>query len=156
VQTAEKLQSSTIITGLSPMYAANPAEQGKLVGEAWESLPQPRPSISLEIVLPDATKSLYFNLGPHPPRLWPEDVELLHELWLELTTSRLGAKLHHRDVVGVALRRLEQELHSEREEHVICELEREVEQHTHEPLATEKSADAGPITYDGDIARPAK
>ncbi len=84
VQTAEKLQSSTIITGLSPLYAANPAEQGKLVGEAWESLPAPRPSISLEIVLPDATRSLYFNLGPHPPRLWPEDVELLHELWLEL------------------------------------------------------------------------
>jgi hypothetical protein len=135
VQTAQKLQSSSIVTGLSPVYAANPAEQGKLVGESWESLAAPRPSLSLEIVLPDASRSLFFNLGPHPPRLWPEDVELLHNLWLELTATRLGAKLHHRDVVGVALRRLEQQLHSAHEEYVICELEHEIEQHPQEFVA---------------------
>ena len=135
VQTAQKLQSSSIVTGLSPVYAANPAEQGKLVGESWESLAAPRPSLSLEIVLPEASRSLFFNLGPHPPRLWPEDVELLHNLWLELTATRLGAKLHHRDVVGVALRRLEQQLHSAQEEYVICELEQEIEQHPQELAA---------------------
>ena len=28
---------------------------------------------------------VFFNLGPHPPRLWPEDIELAHRLWLALS-----------------------------------------------------------------------
>ena len=137
VQTAQKLQSARIVTGLSPVYQMNPAEQGQVVGEAWEQLPQPRPSMSLEIVLPDPNQSVYFNLGPHPPRLWPEDVDLVHQLWLELTAKHLGAKLHHRDIIGVALRRLDQQLHSGQEAQVILELEREVQQqHPPEPVGT--------------------
>ena len=48
-------------------------------------------------------KSNFFDIGPHPPRLWPEDIGRLHELWLKLTRDRFGARLHHRDVVSVAL-----------------------------------------------------
>ena len=60
---------------------------------------------------------MYVNLGPHPPRLWPEDVDRVHDIWRTLTEKEgMGAKLHHRDVVGVALRRLEQELGSSEEE----------------------------------------
>jgi hypothetical protein len=115
VQAAAKIGSSRIVTGVSPLFA-DLSEQGKAVGEAWETLPQPRPSLSLEIVPADPHKSVYFNLGPHPPRLWPEDVNLVHDLWLELTAKGLGSRLHHRDVVGVALRRLRQQLHSGHEE----------------------------------------
>ena len=57
--------------------------------------------------------SVYVNLGPHPPRLWPEDLDRAHELWLRLT-EKFGSRLHHRDVVGVALRRLEKDLENER------------------------------------------
>ena len=134
VQTAQKLESARIVTGLSPLYQMNPAEQGKIVGQAWEMLPEPRPSISLEIVLPDPNQSLYFNLGPHPPRLWPEDLELLHRLWLELTEKGPGAKLRHRDVVGVALRRLDQEFHSSLESEVMKDIFRELEEHPPEPV----------------------
>ncbi|MGI8743534.1 MAG: APC family permease [Bryobacteraceae bacterium] len=134
VQTAQKLQSSRIVTGLSPLYQMNPAEQGKVVGEAWEQLPAPRPSVSLEIVLPDPNQSLYFNLGPHPPRLWPEDIDLVHRLWLELTEKGPGAKLRHRDVIGVAIRRLDQELHSNLESEVMRDILREVEEHPPEPV----------------------
>jgi hypothetical protein len=70
--------------------------------------------VSLEIVRRESGKSLYFNLGPHPPRLWPEDVDLLHRLWLELAERGGGSELHHRDVIRVALRRLDEELHSQR------------------------------------------
>ncbi len=133
VQTAQQLQSSRIVTGLSPLYQLNPAEQGKIVGEAWEKLPHPRPSISLEVVMPDPNESLYFNLGPHPPRLWPEDLDLVHRLWLELTEKGPGAKLHHRDIVGVALRRLERELHSARESEVMDDILREVAEHPPQP-----------------------
>ena len=134
VQTAQKLQSARIVTGLSPHFAENPAEQGQVVGAAWEQLPLPRPSISLEIVLPDPNKSLYFNLGPHPPRLWPEDIDLVHRLWLEITEKGPGAKLRHRDVIGVALRRLDRELHSELEREVMNDILKEVAEHPPEPL----------------------
>jgi hypothetical protein len=106
---------------------ASPAEQGKAVGAQWEYLPEPRPSLSLELVDPGQPQSIYFNLGPHPPRLWPEDLDLLHRLWLELSARGPGAKLHHRDVVGVALRRLAEELHSGHDREVLEDIMREVE-----------------------------
>jgi hypothetical protein len=133
VQTAQKLGSSRIVCGLSPIFADNPAEQGKVVGEAWESLEPPRPSLALEIVLPDPTQSVFFNLGPHPPRLWPEDVDRVHRLWLELCSKGNGARLHHRDIIGVALNRLEKQLHNEQSEEVLKDIECEVNQHPAEP-----------------------
>jgi hypothetical protein len=85
-------------------------ELARRIGLAWERLPEPRHPFSLEIIAPDR-KPTYVNLGPHPPRLWPEDVDRLHDIWLHLTEKEgLGSRLHHRDVVGVALRLLEKEL----------------------------------------------
>jgi len=124
VQTAQRLQATRIVMGLSPKMS--PAEQGAFVGREWENLPEPRPSLSLEIVVPDEDESIFFNLGPHPPRLWPQDIDLLHQLWLDLTAKGPGAKLHHRDVVGVALRRMHQELNSERAPEVLADVTREV------------------------------
>jgi hypothetical protein len=108
VQTAENLRASRLVTGVSEKMTSE--ELARRIGLAWEKLPEPRHPISLEIISP-SRPSTYVNLGPHPPRLWPEDVDRLHEIWLRLTSNdRLGSKLHHRDVVGLALRRLEQEL----------------------------------------------
>jgi amino acid transporter len=124
VQTAARLQSSRIVMGLSPMLSA--AEQGAQVGACWERLPEPRPSLSLELVLENQKDVVFFNLGPHPPRLWPEDIELVHKLWLQVKAKGPGAKLHHRDIVGVALRRMAQEIESDREAEVLADIEREV------------------------------
>jgi len=124
VQTAARLRSSRIVMGLSPKLT--PSEQGARVGAFWEQLPEPRPSLSLEIVLENEKDVVFFNLGPHPPRLWPEDVALAHKLWLELSGMGPGSKLHHRDVVGVALRRMSDEFHSERKEEVIGDVLREL------------------------------
>ena len=131
VQTAQRLQSSRVVTGLSPKMS--PAEQGKAVGAQWEGLPQPRPSLSLEIVQ-DNGESIFFNLGPHPPRLWPEDIELVHQMWLELSQKDSTAKLHHRDVVGIALRRMREELHSGRSEEVLDAIRQELD-HSESPVA---------------------
>jgi amino acid transporter len=108
VQSAAKLKASRLVTGVS---ARMPSEElARRIGLAWESLPEPRHAFSLEVISPDRP-SIYVNLGPHPPRLWPEDVDRLHDLWLRLSnTEGVGAKLHHRDIVGVALRRLERDL----------------------------------------------
>jgi amino acid transporter len=108
VQTATSLQASRLVTGVSARMASE--ELARSIGLAWEKLPEPRHPFSLEIIRPDR-HSMFVNLGPHPPRLWPEDVERLHELWLRLSDeATVGSKLHHRDVVGVALRRLERDL----------------------------------------------
>jgi len=124
VQTAGRLQSSRIVMGLSPKLT--PSEQGAQVGYYWEQLPEPRPSLSLEIVLENQKDTIFFNLGPHPPRLWPEDIDLVHRLWLELSGMGPGAKLHHRDIIGVALRRMSAELHSPRSGEVVEDILREV------------------------------
>jgi hypothetical protein len=129
VQTAARLKSSRIVMGLSPKLT--PAEQGAQVGRQWERLPEPRPALSLEIVLENQKDSMFFNLGPHPPRLWPEDIDLAHRLWLELTGMGPGAKLRHRDVIGVALRRMEAELHSAQSREVLEDVRREIDSENH-------------------------
>lgn len=124
VQTAARLKSSRIVMGLSPKLT--PSEQGAQVGHYWEKLPAPRPSLSLELVLENQKDTVFFNLGPHPPRLWPQDIELAHRLWLELKEMGPGSKLHHRDIIGVALRRMSAELRSERAGEVLADVQREI------------------------------
>ena len=84
-QAANSLQASRLVTGVSARMESD--ELARRIGLAWEALPEPRHPFSLEVISPDRP-SIYVNLGPHPPRLWPEDVDLLHEIWLELSESR--------------------------------------------------------------------
>jgi amino acid transporter len=125
VEVAQRLQSHLVIMGLSAKMT--PSEQAKAFGDAWEKLPPPRPQLSLEILNEKTGKQMYFNLGPHPPRLWPEDTELLHKIWLDLTNRGLGYKLHHRDVVRIALRKLESALATVGAEVIVDELKKETE-----------------------------
>ncbi len=124
VQSAARLQASRIVMGLSP--ALTPSEQGARVGDCWERLPEPRPALSLELVLENQKDVVFFNLGPHPPRLWPADIDLAHRLWLEVSSMGPGAKLHHRDIIGVALRRMNAEMRSERAHEVLEDITREL------------------------------
>jgi amino acid transporter len=122
--TASRLRASRLVTGVSTHMASD--ELARQIGRAWEKLPEPRHAFSLEVISPDRP-STFVNLGPHPPRLWPEDVELLHDIWLNLSESeQLGSRLHHRDIVGVALRRLRQDLQNNDRERVVAEVQREL------------------------------
>jgi amino acid transporter len=129
VQTAAKLQASRLVTGVSARMDSE--ELARRIGKAWERLPEPRHAFSLEIITPDRP-SVFVNLGPHPPRLWPEDVDLVHEMWLELSDKYAGSKLHHRDIVGVALRRMREQLQSKERDEVVHDIIEEVE-HRKEP-----------------------
>jgi amino acid transporter len=123
VQTAAKLQASRLVTGVSARMDSE--ELARRIGRAWERLPEPRHAFSLEIITPNRP-SIFVNLGPHPPRLWPEDVDIVHEMWLELSEKPDGSKLHHRDVVGVALRRMQEQLNSAEREDVIKDIMEEL------------------------------
>jgi hypothetical protein len=124
VQTASNLKASRLVTGVSGTMPSE--ELARRIGLAWEKLPEPRHPFSLEVISPDRP-SIYVNLGPHPPRLWPEDLDRLHGLWLDLSEKAgFGSKLHHRDVVGVALRRLEEDLRGEGRDGVLSDLKKEL------------------------------
>jgi amino acid transporter len=124
VQTAAKLQCSRLVTGVSATMVSD--ELARRIGQAWERLPEPKHAFSLEIIKPDRP-SKFVNLGPHPPRLWPEDVDRVHGIWLELSERLgLGSDLHHRDVVGVALRRMEEDLQGEDRMKIVEEMKREM------------------------------
>jgi nucleotide-binding universal stress UspA family protein len=140
VQVAQQLKSSLIVMGLSSKM--NASEQAKAFGDAWEQLPPPRPQLSLEIIDEENGKRTYFNLGPHPPRLWPEDIELLHSLWLELSEKGLGYKLHHRDVVRVALQRLGNDLRAKNEQEVIRDIKKEASEGKHPPGEQNEATEA--------------
>jgi amino acid transporter len=127
VQTAARLQASRLVAGVSARMTSE--ELARRIGLAWERLPEPRHPFSLEVISPDRP-SEFVNLGPHPPRLWPEDVDRLHRIWLRLSEQEgLGSKLHHRDIVGMALRRLEDELDTGRRAEILEAAENAVQKH---------------------------
>jgi amino acid transporter len=127
VQTAQRLQASRVVTGES--LRMDTAELARRIGLAWERLPEPRHAFSLEILSSDKPP-FFVNLGPHPPRLWPEDVQRLHGVWLSLSQGPFGSRLHHRDVLGVALQRLERDLRDEqRRDQAMADLEGELRHH---------------------------
>jgi amino acid transporter len=121
VQTAARLKVSKLVTGVSARMSAD--DLALRIGKAWERLAQPRHAFSLEIISA-GRPSNWVNLGPHPPRLWPQDVERLHELWLKMR-DRAGTELHHRDVVGLALMRLNREIDATISDEEVAELLRE-------------------------------
>jgi hypothetical protein len=123
VQTAARLEASRLVTGVSARMDSE--ELARRIGRAWERLPEPRHAFSLEITTPDRP-SIFVNLGPHPPRLWPEDVDIVHEMWLEFSEKYAGSKIHHRDIVGVALRRMLGQLNTDQRDSVIKDVMDEV------------------------------
>jgi amino acid transporter len=131
VQTASRLKATRLVTGVSARMASE--ELARRIGQAWEQLPEPRHPFSLEIISEDRP-SIFVNLGPHPPRLWPEDIGLAHKMWLELSEA-FGARLHHRDVIGVALQRMNRDMKSTQRKDVMTDIAKELSHHSEPQLA---------------------
>jgi len=121
--TAQRLDSSRVICGLSNKLTSD--EQAKLTGDAWERMPEPRPRLTLEVCAPDGTVREY-ALGPHTPRMRPQDVELMHRLWLDITADPKYAGTHHYHIVALALEELKRELNSEERAQLLEKLHQEM------------------------------
>ena len=121
--TAQRLDSSRVVCGLSNKLTAD--EQGKFTGDAWERLPEPRPRLTLEVCARDGTVREY-ALGPHAPRLRPQDVELMHKLWLNVTSDPKYAGAHHYHIVALALEELQRELNTEQRAELMQKLQEEM------------------------------
>jgi len=132
VSTAQRLHSSVVVCGLSNKLTAD--EQGKLTGDAWERLPEPRPRLSLVVVEPNGTKHEY-PLGPHTPRMRQEDVDLLHGLWKEVTSDPRYRELHHYHLLNVALQEMEQRMQDgAARDQILQDIRREMERHSDQPI----------------------
>jgi amino acid transporter len=128
--TAQRLDSARVICGLSNKLTAD--EQAKLTGDAWERMPEPRPRLCLEVAAPDGTVREY-TIGPHTPRLRPQDVELMHKLWLNITTDPKFAGAHHYHIVALALEELQRELSTEQRTQLLQKLQEEMNRSGEEP-----------------------
>jgi len=121
--TAQRLASSRIVCGLSNKLTAD--EQGKLTGDAWERLPEPRPRLTLAVYEPDGTAQEYL-LGPHTPRMRPQDIGLMHKVWLDVTRDPRFAGAHHYHIVALALEQLQKELKGSERAELLDKLEKEM------------------------------
>jgi len=121
--TAQRLDSSRVICGLSNKLTSD--EQGKLTGDAWERLQEPRPRLTLEVCAPDGSVREY-SLGPHTPRMRSQDVELMHKLWLNITADPKFAGAHHYHIVALALEELQRELSTEQRVQLLEKLHKEM------------------------------
>jgi amino acid transporter len=117
--TAQRLDSTRVICGLSNKLTAD--EQAKLTGDAWERMPEPRPRLTLEVCAPDGAVREY-AIGPHNPRLRPQDVELMHKLWLDITADPKYAGAHHYHIVALALEELRCELSTDQRAELLQKL----------------------------------
>ncbi|MFZ0299708.1 MAG: APC family permease, partial [Candidatus Sulfotelmatobacter sp.] len=77
--------------------------------------------LCLEVAAPDGTVREY-TIGPHTPRLRPQDVELMHKLWLNITTDPKFAGAHHYHIVALALEELQRELSTEQRTQLLQKL----------------------------------
>jgi amino acid transporter len=107
LRSAQSLKSSTVVLGPSPTKPVT--EEARTAGLAWERLPDPKPQLILEILFPSGQEHIFY-LGPHAPRLTGKEIDLLHNIWLELSNDVAPEEIHHHDVVHFALNELRQEL----------------------------------------------
>ncbi len=125
LRAAQNLQSSAIILGDSSKMPAT--EQARLLGNAWERLPDPKPQLRLEIYTRAGQDEIIY-LGPHAPRLTTKEVDLLHNVWLQLSEALAPEELHHHDIVHFALNELQRDMEREGAEPVLDRLRKHLQE----------------------------
>jgi len=103
VQGANSLEVDSVVSGQSTSMTAE--DQAFHMGQAWEALPEPKRQFNFYVV--GATgETKVFYIGPHAPTLGPDDVQLVHRLWLNMRRDPSVQDLHHSDIITYALTRL--------------------------------------------------
>jgi amino acid transporter len=124
LRAAQSLQSSTVVLGSSPNSPV--IEEARLAGLTWERLPEPRPQMRLEMYLAGGREHIFY-LGPHAPRLTPLEIDLLHHIWLDVSSDVAPREIHHHDVVHFALQELQHTLSDASRGEVVHRLQHHLE-----------------------------
>jgi|CZKF01.1.fsa_nt_gi amino acid transporter len=102
-QSANSLEVDSVVSGVSNSITAG--EQAFHLGQAWEALPEPRRQFNFYVVDPSGEAKVYY-IGPHAPKLSPDDVQLVHRLWVNMRRDPSMQELHHSDIITYALTHL--------------------------------------------------
>ena len=113
VQGANNLEVDSVISSISSKMTAE--DQAFHMGQAWEALPEPKRQFNFYVVDP-AGETKVFYIGPHAPNLSPDDVQLVHRLWLNMRRDPSMPDLHHSDIITYALTRLAGQYAREKQE----------------------------------------
>jgi amino acid transporter len=103
VQGANSLEVDSIVSGVSNSMTAE--DQAFHLGQAWEALPEPKRQFNFYVISPNGETKVFY-IGPHAPTLGPDDVQLVHRLWLNMRRDPSMQDLHHSDIITYALTRL--------------------------------------------------
>ncbi len=103
VQGANSLEVDSVVSGQSTSITAE--DQAFHLGQAWEALPEPKRQFNFYVVGADGETKVFY-IGPHAPTLGPDDVQLVHRLWLNMRRDPSVQDLHHSDIITYALTRL--------------------------------------------------
>jgi amino acid transporter len=102
-QGANSLEVDAVVSGASSTLT--PEDQAFHMGQAWEALSEPKRQFNFYVVLPGGETKVFY-IGPHAPSLSPDDVQLVHRLWLNMRRDPTVQDLHHSDIITYALTRL--------------------------------------------------
>lgn len=102
-QGANSLEVDSVVSGTSQLMSAE--QQAYHLGQAWEALPGQKRQFNFYVVAPDGQVKVFY-IGPHAPALSPENVQLVHRLWLNMRRDPALQELHHSDIITYALTRL--------------------------------------------------
>ena len=103
VQGANSLEVESVVSSVSSKMTAE--DQAFHMGQAWEALPEPKRQFNFYVIDPAGSIKVFY-IGPHAPNLSPDDVQLVHRLWLNMRRDPLMPDLHHSDIITYALTRL--------------------------------------------------
>jgi amino acid transporter len=113
VQGANSLEVDSVVSGVSTKMTAE--EQAYHLGQAWEALPEPKRQFNFYVISPNGENKVFY-IGPHAPNLRPDDVQLVHRLWLNMRRDPSVQDLHHSDIITYALTRLAGQYAREKQE----------------------------------------
>ena len=112
-QGASSLEVDSVVSGVSTRMTAE--DQAFHLGQAWEALPQPKRQFNYYVIGHDGETKVFF-IGPHAPALSPDDVQLVHRLWLNMRRDPSMLELHHSDIITYALTHLAGQYAREKQE----------------------------------------
>jgi hypothetical protein len=102
-QGANSLEVESVISGVSNSMTAE--EQAYHLGQAWEALTGPKRQFNFYVISHSGDIKVFY-IGPHAPKLSPDDVQLVHRLWVNMHRDPSMQDLHHSDIITYALTRL--------------------------------------------------
>ncbi len=103
VQSASSLEVDSVVSGQSTSMTSE--DQAFHIGQAWEALPEPKRQFNFYVIGQNGEVKVFY-IGPHEPKLGPDDVQLVHRLWLNMKRDPSVQDLHHSDIITYALTRL--------------------------------------------------